>query len=134
MSSNPEIIKETAQISDPEVKTFDLKAFIGKIKSDWWIFLISLAVCGILGALFMYYKAPSYNITEQVLIADNDNTSTDLGSSSSMLDLSSLLDLKSNVDNEAIVLQTKHLIDTTVRQMKLNIIYYQRRLLLDKQI
>jgi tyrosine-protein kinase Etk/Wzc len=134
MSSNPEIIKETSQISDP-VSPFNLKAFLSKIKGSWLAFLISLIVCGILGALFMHYKAPAYNITAQVLIADNSSTSSSsLGSSSDLLDLSSLLDLKSNVDNEAVVLQTKHLMDTTVREMHLNIIYYHRRYLLDNQI
>ena len=132
MNSNSDMMNEGTKVDDP-IRNFDLKAFMGKLKADWWIFLISLAVCGALGALFMYYKAPAYNITAELLIADNDPTSS-VGSSSSMLDLSSLLDLKSNVDNEADVLQTKHLLDTTIRDMHLNIIYYMRRYVLDKQI
>ena len=134
MSSNSEIVDDTSEPNNP-VRPFNLKDFLNKIKASWWIFLISLIICGILGALFMHYKAPSYNITAQILIADNSSgSSSSIGSSSDLLDLSSLLNLKSNVDNEAIVLQTKRLVDSTVRELHLNIIYYHRRYLTDNQI
>src|ERR1700753_1489120 len=113
-------------VNDEE--TFDIKAFLGKIVASWWVFLISFAVFGILAALFMYYKAPAYNVAGQILIDDgSSNASSIASSSSSLLDISSLLDLKNNVDNEAQVLQTHHLLEKTVRDMKLNIIYYQQR-------
>ena len=120
-------------VNDEE--TFDIKAFLGKIVASWWVFLISFAVFGILAALFMYYKAPAYNVAGQILIDDgSSNASSIASSSSSLLDISSLLDLKNNVDNEAQILQTHHLLEKTVRDMDQNIIYYQRRLLKDLQI
>jgi len=113
---------------ETEEESFDVKAFIGKLIGGWWIILLSFVVCGILAALFMYYKAPAYNITSTVLIDDGDsNASSIASSSSSLLDISSLLDLKNNVDNETQVLLTHHLLEKTVRDMKLNIIYYQQR-------
>src|ERR1700748_3092429 len=113
--------------TNEEEDSFDLKAFLGKLISSWWVFLISFIVCGLLAAVFMYYKAPAYNITGEVLIDDGSSNASSIGSSSSsLLDISSLLDLKNNVDNEAQILQTRHLMESTVRDMNLNIIYYQR--------
>lgn len=115
---------------------FDVKAFFAKLKADWWVFLISFAVCGILGALFMHYKAPSYNIVSELLIDDGSSNASSAASTTagSMLDISSLLDLKNNASNEAQVLQTRHLMQKTVESMHLNIIYYIRRAITDQQI
>src|SRR6185503_5898940 len=121
-------------IGDDE-ESFDIKGFLGKLIASWWVFLISFIVCGLLAALVMYYKAPAYNITSEILIDDgSSNASSIASSSSSMLDLSSLLNLKNNVDNEAQMLQTRHLMESVVRDMNLNIIYYQRRLVTDLEI
>ena len=119
-----------------EEEGFDAKTFFAKLRSSWKVFIISLVVCGIFGALFMHYKAPVYNIEAKVLIDDNDGNASSSASSSStsLLDLSSLLDIKSNVDNEVVVYQTRRLVAETVADMNLNIIYYLRRYITDQQI
>src|ERR1700759_3110037 len=90
-----------------EEEDFDVKLFLGKIKANWWVFLLSFAIFGGLAVLVMYYAPPAYNITNELLIDDgSSNASSIASSSSSLLDISSLLDLKNNVDNEAMILQT----------------------------
>src|SRR6185437_10242696 len=122
-------------LKEDEEQIFDLKGFLGKLKANWWVFILSLGVFGIFGVLFMYYKAPAYNIVSTLLIDNgSSNASSIASSSSSLLDISSLLDLKNNVDNEVQVLQTRHLMAKTVRDMNLNVIYYQQRLITDLEI
>ena len=133
MSNKPNVKKKALAVDD-EDESFDLKGFLQKLKASWWVFIVSTIVCGILAVLFMHYKAPAYNITSVVLIDDQSSNASSAVAASSSLDLSSLLDLKSNVDNEAAVLQTRRMMEQTVRDMHLNIVYYLRRYVTDAQM
>jgi tyrosine-protein kinase Etk/Wzc len=125
------------RVNDEE-DNFVVKAFFAKLRSSWLVFIISIIAFGILGLLFMHYKAPSYNIEAKLLIEDNSNASNASSAvssnTSSLIDLSSLLDIKSNVDNEVVVLQTRRMVEETVRDMNLNIVYYLRRYVTDQQM
>ena len=104
---------------------FDLGTFIKKILHNWYVFVISVFICGILAFLVIRYSTPIYKINAKVLINDDNNSKSFGGSSGDLMDLSALMGIKSNVDNEAEVLKTRALMEKVVRDLQLNAKFYK---------
>ncbi len=119
------------QVNSDE-KEFDLGLFFRKILSDWWIFLISLAVFGTIAFLFIHYSTPTFRINAKLLINDENKSSSMVASD--LMDLSALMGIKSNVDNEAEVLQTKSLMEKVVRDLQLNITFFRKGSIRDVEL
>ena len=108
------------EMNNASENEFDLGTFIKKILHNWYVFVISVLICGILAFLVIRYSTPIYKINAKVLINDDNNSKSFGGSSGDLMDLSSLMGIKSNVDNEAEVLKTRALMEKVVRDLQLN--------------
>ncbi|HWV73133.1 MAG TPA: polysaccharide biosynthesis tyrosine autokinase [Pseudosphingobacterium sp.] len=100
----------------------DFGAFLGKFLKLWPLLLLSIVFFGILSWGYLrYFAIPKYHISAKVLIDDqNQNKSP----SATQLDLSTLLGTTSNVDNQVEILRTRSLMESLVRDLNLNIVYY----------
>lgn len=110
---------------------FDIQKLIARVLDHWLLFAISLFVCMILSILYIWYATPSYKVHAQVLIKDDQNGSNGAFSfmgGAQMQQLGNLFGIKSNVNDELGILETRDLIEQVVRDLKLNIVYYNERL------
>jgi capsular exopolysaccharide synthesis family protein len=105
----------------------ELQKIVSIFFANWKVFAISIIVCLFLVFLFIAFSTPKYYIHAKILVEDDENSGASmLNSSGSMLkDFGGLFNQKSNVDNEADIVQTRDLMSKVVRQLSLNIEYYQ---------
>ncbi len=103
----------------------DLGYIVGKVLGNWYWFLLSLVLCLALTTIFVIYVSPNYNITAQVLV--NGDQSKGITSGESETDILSSLGLFStptNVNNELEIISSRTLLEKTVHDLQLNVIYY----------
>jgi len=101
----------------------DLLQLFYRALNNWYWICFSVFLCFSIAYLYVRYTTPIYKITARVLVND-DKKGGGLGSSDAMGGLGNLLGTKSTVDNEAEIFKTKYLMQQVVRDMNLNIIYY----------
>jgi tyrosine-protein kinase Etk/Wzc len=102
----------------------DIKAYIHRVLSQWWIIPLSLAICLGTSYLYLRYKAKMYKIHAQLLVQDDKKGGG--MNAGDLLDLSSLMNMKSNVDNEVEILKTRMLAEKVVKDLNLNVAYYKK--------
>ena len=92
---------------------------------NYWIwFVLSLSI--VLPSAFFYlrYSVPVYKSTTTILVKD-DKKGGMASELSAFSDLGMLTGAKSNVDNEIEILKSRTLIESTVKELNLNISYYK---------
>lgn len=105
----------------------DLKYIVGKVLGNWYWFAISVAVCMVLGVLFMLTTTPKYNVSAKIMITGvNGRLPSGMASESSVLSELDLFSNQSNVNNELQVLHSRTLIKQTVRDLQLNVTYWMK--------
>ncbi len=114
-----------------EEKDFDLNKLFSRIISNWWVFAISLLVCGTAGFLAMRYSTPKFRVNAKLLINDQAQSKT-LGTD--LPDLSTLMGVKSDVDNEAEVLKTRIMMEKVVKKLQLNVSLYRKGIIRDVEV
>lgn len=111
-------------ITDQEIQEEDginLKQLLYKYLSYWKWILTSFLFCVLLGVLYIYIKAPIYEVRSALLIKDN--------SSSGGNDFMSQLNLFSSskkTDNEIEILKTYNLMEKVVKDLNLTSRYYTK--------
>ena len=128
-NSNNNYMAENRKIESDKNEEFDIQKLISRFIDHWKLFILSFLCFILLGVLFIFFVTPSYRISSQILVEDDQNSSSPLsfmGSSSSSQMLGSLLGIKSNVYNELGILETRDLVDKVVKEMNLNITYYEQ--------
>ncbi|WP_302995347.1 Wzz/FepE/Etk N-terminal domain-containing protein, partial [uncultured Muribaculum sp.] len=101
---------------DNRIEIADL---ISLYRSKWPAFLISIAACLALAVLYIYIKAPVYEIQANILITDDDKTS-DLMRSISMADM---FVNNTSVDEEMSILNSHSLFRNVTEKLGCNITY-----------
>ena len=107
---------------------FDIKNTLSNFLNNWKLFLFCAIVFLALGFLFTKYVTPMYKINAEVLVQDDNKTSTSSSilSSTGLQDFGGLLDVQSNVLNEVAIIQSKDILGKVVRGMNLTIEYYKQ--------
>lgn len=119
---------------EEEEEGIDIKLILNKLADKWYWFVISV-ILGLLCAFFyLKFTAPTYQITARVLVND-DQKGGGLGKQAgALMDLGGLMGATNSVDNEAEILKTRFLMEQVVRQMQLNIVYYQKNNLVNREL
>lgn len=93
----------------------DIKGLLKQYLSKWYLFLISVAVCGILAVLFIKVRQPTYGVRANVLIQiDDTNPLSGMGA------VGSLLGSKGRVDDEVYVISSHSLLHDVIKDLGIN--------------
>ena len=95
-------MNEQRKIDSEKNEEFDIQKLVSRLIDHWKLFIFSFLIFIILGVLFIFLVTPSYQISSQILVEDDQNSNSALsfmGNSSSSQMLGSLLGIKSNVYN-----------------------------------
>ena len=114
----------------------DLKFIVGKALGNWYWFVISVIVFVVLGVLFMLVVTPKYNVAAKVMVTGPNPRmpSGSIDENALLADGGNLSVANySNVNNELQVLHSRTLIMQTVRDMQLNVTYWQKQGLLFRE-
>jgi len=108
---------------EQEQYSVSLRTLIDKFMANWYWF----ALCIILGLcaawLYLRYATPSYSINAKILVQDEQKGGNIPGEE--VLQQLQLFTNKSNVDNEVEILQSRSLMEQVVRNLQLNVSYWQ---------
>lgn len=106
-----------------EEESFDFRKFFNKILYRWWWFAISVPLC--LGGAVYYYmrQVPVYNVEAKVMI--NDSRKGELGTNAMMKELG-FFQGDVFVENEMIELRSKNLMRDVVKELDLNVRYFEK--------
>lgn len=100
----------------------DIKGLLAQYLSKWYLFVISVAVCGILALLFTKVKKPVYGVRANVLIQVDD-----INPLSAMGAVGDLLGSKGRVDDELYVISSHSLYRDVVKKLGINQLHYVRK-------
>ncbi|MCX2453249.1 polysaccharide biosynthesis tyrosine autokinase [Pedobacter sp. PLR] len=104
----------------------DVKQLLLRLLDNWYWIALSVLLCLGLSYLYGKYKTPYYKISARVLVNDEKKGSGLSGGGDLLGDIGGLLGTKSTVDNEAEILKTRNLMEEVVKDMNLNITYYEK--------
>ncbi|AZI25172.1 hypothetical protein EA772_07350 [Pedobacter sp. G11] len=115
-------------------ETINLKSIFDKLVSSWhWLTIFTFT--GLLAAyIYVNYTSPLYQINAKLLVNDDDKGGSINKQASALMDLGSLMGGKSSVDNEAEVLKTRFLMAQVVRDMELNVTYFNKMQLMTQEV
>lgn len=100
----------------------DIKGTIALYLSKWYLFVISVAICGLLAVLFLKMRQPTYGVRANVLIqVDDTNPLTGMGA------IGDLIGSKGIVDDEVFVISSHSLLRDVVRDLGINQTDYVKR-------
>ena len=107
---------ESNSTKDINKSTFTLQDFIQLILGNWYWFIISLGICGMVAMLYLCYTPPTYLRTATVLVKDSRK-----GSSSEVTAFNDIIGGmgRRSVDNEIHIFKSRHLMEEVVTQYDL---------------
>lgn len=119
--------------TDPKSK-FNLSEFIRQCRRRWKLFAASIIVFGVLGGLWLAISQPRSEVIANVLISEDDGggggLALELASSFSMGDM---FGGSRSVDDELAVMTSHTVFRNTVKDLGLNVSYYENKNLLKKE-
>ena len=98
----------------------DLPGLIHLYLSKWYLFLISVVVCGLIGFAYTKIHQPVYPVMANMLVSQDDSGNP---MEKQMGALSSLFGADGNVDDEIFIVKSHSLYRDVVRKLGLNIAY-----------
>ncbi|MDN5205415.1 polysaccharide biosynthesis tyrosine autokinase [Fulvivirgaceae bacterium BMA10] len=115
-------VESKADVRDPEEEVLDFKKIFFKL-ADKWIYIAVCLIIGIVIAAFLNrYTTPVYVVESSLLIKEPKeitNAVSDLLYGDEMFGRNA-----TNLDNESILLKSYALIETTLRDLKLDVSYF----------
>lgn len=110
---------------DDQNEDFNLREILEKYLIHWQWFVLGTFLC--LGMAFVYlrYATPSYQANTTILVKDEKKGGM-LSELSAFSDMGLGNALKSNVDNEVEILKSRTLVESTVKNLKLNISIFEK--------
>lgn len=103
----------------------DLKRLLELFINNYKYFIFSIIIALGLAFAANYFMTPKYKISSSLLIKDGDNRSYSGGNTNEYLN-SRLFQTDRNFQNELWVLKSTPIIEQTVRNLDLDIVYYQK--------
>jgi len=104
-----------------------------KYLSHWKWFIMGIIICLLLSFTYLRYKNPLYEIHATVLVKDSEKGGV-MTERSAFQDMGVFRGLKNNVNNELEVLKSRLLTKKVVKDLKLNIKYYEPKKLFENSI
>ncbi|WP_369753146.1 GumC family protein [Flavobacterium sp. WC2409] len=112
---------------------FDLKGFLDKYLLHWKWFVLAVIICLAGAFAYLRYTVPQYKATTSVLVKDEKKGGM-LSELSAFADMGLGGGMVNNVDNEIEILKSRSLLESTVRKLNLNIRFFVKGNIVDKEI
>lgn len=100
----------------------DVSQIIEVLRRNWWMFAVSVILCGALGVTYLYVKHSVYVVHAKVLVAYDEGTSSMGSSIMQSLSLGGVGG--SNVEDEVLVMGAHSIKEQAIKELKLNRSYY----------
>lgn len=100
----------------------DLSQIVDVLRRNWWMFAVSVILCGALGVAYLYVKHSVYVVHAKVLVAYDEGTSSMGSSIMQSLSLGGVGG--SNVEDEVLVMGAHSIKEQAIKELKLNRSYY----------
>ncbi|OXA77576.1 capsular exopolysaccharide family [Flavobacterium aquidurense] len=120
-------------IIEDEIEEVNLREQLEKYLVHWRWFLLSVVIGLILAFLYLRYTTPSYEATTTILVKDEKKGGM-LSELSAFADLGMGGGLKNNVDNEIEILKSRTLVESTIKELDLNVDLYVKGNVVDRNI
>ena len=96
----------------------DVSQIIALLRRNWWMFALSLVLCGALGVTYLYVKHSVYNIHAKVLVTYDEGAGSMGSSLMQSLSLGGVGG--SNVEDEVLVMGSHSIKEQAIKELKLN--------------
>ena len=123
--------KKNTQVMTEFEDDFRLENLLRKFWSKWYWFLLSILVCFGIAYYVAQTQTPMYLITAKVQINDPKRGGT-TAETQLLGELGSMA--SATVANESEILQTRYLMETVARDLKLNVTYYEKGQMRDREL
>ncbi|MBR3765825.1 MAG: hypothetical protein IKL11_01525, partial [Muribaculaceae bacterium] len=100
----------------------DVSQIVDVLRRNWWMFAVSVVLCGALGVAYLYVKHSVYVVHAKVLVAYDEGTSSMGSSIMQSLSLGGVGG--SNVEDEVLVMGAHSIKEQAIKELKLNRSYY----------
>ena len=114
--------KGQEQETQERQSAFDFAVLYRTIILNWYWFILSLVICGGLGASYLRYATPKYQSTAKLLIKDDDSNSKRGQSLQNMTNLG-IISNSAGIDNEMEILTSHSIAEDAIRDLKLYVDY-----------
>lgn len=114
--------KGQEQETQEKQSAFDFAVLYRTIILNWYWFILSLVICGGLGAIYLRYATPKYQSTAKLLIKDDDSNSKRGQSLQNMTNLG-IISNSAGIDNEMEILTSHSIAEDAIRDLKLYVDY-----------
>lgn len=114
--------KGQEQETQERQSAFDFAVLYRTIILNWYWFILSLVICGGLGAIYLRYATPKYQSTAKLLIKDDDSNSKRGQSLQNMTNLG-IISNSAGIDNEMEILTSHSIAEDAIRDLKLYVNY-----------
>lgn len=114
--------KGQEQETQERQSAFDFAILYRTIILNWYWFILSLVICGGLGAIYLRYATPKYQSTAKLLIKDDDSNSKRGQSLQNMTNLG-IISNSAGIDNEMEILTSHSIAEDAIRDLKLYVDY-----------
>ena len=114
--------KGQEQETQERQSAFDFAVLYRTIILNWYWFILSLVICGGLGAIYLRYATPKYQSTAKLLIKDDDSNSKRGQSLQNMTNLG-IISNSAGIDNEMDILTSHSIAEDAIRDLKLYVDY-----------
>ena len=102
--------------------SIDFAVLYRTIILNWYWFILSLIICGGLGAIYLRYATPKYQSSAKLLIKDDDSNSKRGQSLQNMTNLG-IISNSAGIDNEMEILSSHSIAEDAIRDLKLYVDY-----------
>lgn len=102
--------------------SIDFAVLYRTIILNWYWFILSLIICGGLGAIYLRYATPKYQSSAKLLIKDDDSGSKRGQSLQNMTNLG-IISNSAGIDNEMEILSSHSIAEDAIRDLKLYVDY-----------
>lgn len=101
----------------------DLRQVVSKYTKYWYVFVLSLIICGALAYAYLYLATPQYKISSSILLKNEEADNNTLGNNQAMGEIN-FFTTKQRIDNEIEVLRANSLMQRVFQDLGLNATYY----------
>ena len=122
MEEKTKLEQRQGQEAQETKSSIDFAVLYRTIILNWYWFILSLIICGGLGAIYLRYATPKYQSSAKLLIKDDDNGSKRGQSLQNMTNLG-IISNSAGIDNEMEILSSHSIAEDAIRDLKLYVDY-----------
>ncbi|MCR5077502.1 MAG: polysaccharide biosynthesis tyrosine autokinase [Prevotella sp.] len=123
MEENKKLEQDKELEVQEEQSSFDFMALYRTIVLNWYWFILSLIICGGLGAIYLRYTTPLYMSSAKLLIKDQGNNGSRGGQSLQNMANLGIISNSAGIDNEMEILTSHSISQDAIRDLKLYVNY-----------